>query len=212
LWLEAKRNHSIKHTDDVAFTCQIGVKAHSQRIQARCLGAQFGPQLQIKGTMLLITEALAEPAISQARTLLREYAMTPGVEACMQDFERELASLPGFYGRPTGRLLLALRHDPAGVDEPIGCIGLRKLEKGICEMKRLYVRPGFRKEGVGQVLVENLIEESRAMGYTKMRLDTLPIMHEAHALYKRFGFVEIGAYLKNPTPNALCFELALSQT
>jgi putative acetyltransferase len=186
--------------------------AGSQGTRKCCRRVQSGPQLQIEGTMLLITEALAEPAISQARTLFQEYAMTPGVEACMQDFERELSSLPGFYGRPTGRLLLALRHDPPEVDEPIGCVGLRKLEKGICEMKRLYVRPGFRKEGVGQVLVENLIADACALGYKKLRLDTLPSMREAQALYRRLGFVEIPAYLKNPTPNALCFELALSQT
>jgi len=188
---------------------QIGAMVSGQGIRTCCLDVQFSPQLQIEDTMLLITEALAEPTISQARALFQEYAMTPGVEACMQDFERELTSLPGFYGRPTGRLLLALHHDPAGVDEPIGCVGLRKLEKGICEMKRLYVRPGFRKEGVGQVLVENLIADACAMGYKKLRLDTLPSMREAQALYKRLGFVEIPAYLKNPTQNALCFELAL---
>jgi putative acetyltransferase len=186
--------------------------ASGHGVRTCCLRVQCGSQLQIEATMLLITEALAEPAISQARTLFQEYAMSPGVVACLQDFERELASLPGFYGRPTGRLLLALRHDPAGVDEPIGCVGLRKLEKGICEMKRLYVRSGFRKEGVGQVLVENLIADACALGYKKLRLDTLPSMREAQALYKRLGFVEIPAYLKNPTPNALCFELALSQT
>lgn len=159
--------------------------------------------------MVLIREALAEPAISQARTLLREYAMSPGVDICLHDFERELASLPGFYGRPTGRLLLAFHHDPVVYVEPIGCVGLRKLEEGTCEMKRLYVRAGFRKEGVGRALVENLIEEACAMGYKKMRLDTLPIMREARRLYRRLGFVEIPAYLKNRTPNALCFELAL---
>jgi ribosomal protein S18 acetylase RimI-like enzyme len=159
--------------------------------------------------MLRITQALAEREISVARELFREYAMSPGVEACLQDFERELASLPGMYGPPTGRLLLALRQSPKVSDEPIGCVGLRKLEDGICEMKRLYVRPGFRKDGTGQALVENLIADACAMGYTRMRLDTLPIMREAQALYRRLGFVEIPAYLKNPTPNALCFELAL---
>jgi putative acetyltransferase len=162
--------------------------------------------------MLRITEALAEPGISQARQLFREYATYPGVEACLRDFEGELTSLPGVYAPPTGRLFLALRQGLGGNNEPIGCVGLRKLEDGICEMKRLYVRSGFRNEGVGQILVENLIEDARAIGYSKMRLDTLPIMHEAHALYRRFGFIEIGPYLKNPTPNALCFELALSQT
>src|ERR1700731_2212670 len=114
--------------------------------------------------MLLITEALAEPAISQARTLFHEYAMSPGVVACLQDFERELASLPGQYDPPTGRLLVALRQGPAGIDEPVGCVGLRKLEDGTCEMKRLYVRPSLRGEGTGRALVEALISEARAMG------------------------------------------------
>jgi GNAT superfamily N-acetyltransferase len=162
--------------------------------------------------MLRITEALVEPAISQVRTLLQDYARYPGVVACLQDFEGELASLPGLYGPPRGRLLLALRQGPRGDDEPIGCVGLRKLEDGICEMKRLYVRPTLRGEGAGRALVEAVIAEARTMGYMKMRLDTLPIMREAQTLYKRLGFREIPAYLKNPTPNALCFELALSQT
>jgi GNAT superfamily N-acetyltransferase len=130
----------------------------------------------------------------------------------LQDFERELASLPGQYGPPTGRLLLALRHGRAGIDEPVGCVGLRKLEDGVCEMKRLYVQPSLRGEGAGRALVESLISEARVMGYRRMRLDTLPIMLEAQTLYRQIGFLEIPAYLKNPTPNALCFELALSQT
>jgi ribosomal protein S18 acetylase RimI-like enzyme len=154
--------------------------------------------------MLLITEALDESAISQTRALLREYSMTNGVEICLQDFEAELASLPGKYGRPTGRLLLAELDDV-----PVGCVGLRRLEDEICEMKRLYVRPDFRKEGVGQRLVENLISEARAMHYEKMRLDTLPIMREAQALYRRLGFVEIPPYIKNRPADALYFELAL---
>ena len=103
------------------------VSGHGMR--TCCLAVQSGPQLQIEGTMLLITEALAEPEISQARTLFQEYAMTPGVEACLQDFECELASLPGQYGPPTGSLLLALHRSPGESDEPIGCVGLRKLEK-----------------------------------------------------------------------------------
>ena len=186
--------------------------AGGQGIRACCLHPQSGPQLQIEATMLLITQALAEPAISQVGNLFREYAMSPGVEACLQDFEREVASLPGQYGPPTGRLLLALRQGPAGIDEPAGCVGLRKLEDGVCEMKRLYVRPSLRGEGAGRALVEKLISEARGIGYRAMRLDTLPTMLEAQMLYREFGFLEIPAYLKNPTPNALCFELALSQT
>ena len=159
--------------------------------------------------MLRIIEALTESAISQAGTLFREYSMSPQVQVCLQDFDLEVTSLPGFYGRPTGRLLLALHDGSANHDAPVGCVGLRKIEEGTCEMKRLYVRPGSRNEGVGRMLVENLIVEARTMGYAKMRLDTLPIMREAQALYRKFGFVEIPAYSKNLTSNALCFELAL---
>jgi ribosomal protein S18 acetylase RimI-like enzyme len=209
LHLAAERNHSIKHAADAAFASQIGAMVSDQGVRKCCLDVQSGPQLQIEGTMLLITEALAEPAISQARTLFQEYAMTPGVVACLQDFERELASLPGQYSPPTGRLLLASRPGPGRHDEPAGCVGLRKLEDGVCEMKRLYVRPSLRGEGAGRALVEKLISEARAMGYGKMRLDTLPTMLEAQTLYREFGFLETPAYLKNPTPNAICFELAL---
>ena len=128
---------------------------------------------------------------------------------CLQDFEAEVISLPGFYGRPAGRLLLALHDGSAGDDAAIGCVGLRKLEEGICEMKRLYVRPGFRNEGAGRALVEKLIAEARAMEYEKMRLDTLPIMREAQALYRNLGFVQIPPYSKNRPAYALYFELAL---
>jgi putative acetyltransferase len=159
--------------------------------------------------MIRIIEALTEPAISQARAVFREYSLLLGVEVCLQDFEAELTALPGSYGRPTGRLLLALHDGPAGQDAAIGCVGLRKLDTEICEMKRLYVRPGFRNEGAGRALVEKLIAEACAMDYKKMRLDTLPIMREAQTLYRNLGFVEIPAYSKNPPPNALFFELAL---
>jgi ribosomal protein S18 acetylase RimI-like enzyme len=179
------------------------------KFRTGCLNVQSGSQLQIEAIMLRIAEALAEPAISQARALFREYASSPGVEACLQDFELELATLPGLYGPPMGRLLLALRQGPGTKEAPFGCVGLRKLEDGICEMKRLYVRPALRGEGAGRALIEAVIAEAGAMGYRKMRLDTLPIMHEAQALYKRLGFLEIPAYLKSPTPDALCFELAL---
>ena len=159
--------------------------------------------------MIHIAEALTDTAISQVRALFREYSTLNGVEVCLQDFEAEVTSLPGFYGRPAGRLLLALQDGPAGDGAPIGCVALRKLEEGICEMKRLYVRPGFRNAGAGRALVESLIAEARAMGYEKMRLDTLPIMREAQALYRNLGFVEIPPYSKNRPANALYFELAL---
>jgi GNAT superfamily N-acetyltransferase len=159
--------------------------------------------------MVCVRQAREEPLFSQARELLREYAATPGVDLCVQDFERELASLPGSYAPPEGRLLLAFRDAPGTGGDLIGCVALRRLEEETCEMKRLYVRPAFRGAGAGRKLAEFLIAEARRMGYSRMRLDTLPFMLAAHQLYRALGFREIPAYLKNPTPNALCFELAL---
>jgi ribosomal protein S18 acetylase RimI-like enzyme len=158
-----------------------------------------------------IIQATAEPAISQVRELFREYGSLPGVAPCIQDFELETASLPGQYGPPTGRLLLAFLQRPGASEEPVGCAGLRRLEDGTCEMKRLYVRPAHRGTGAGRGLVEALIAQAREMGYGAMRLDTLPTMRQAQELYKTLGFREIPAYLKVPTPNAICFELRLIQ-
>ena len=159
--------------------------------------------------MLSITQALSESALSQVRQMLFEYAQMPGVAPCWQDFEHEVASLPGRYAPPEGRLLLAHREDSVNGQVPVGCVALRKLEAEICEMKRLYVRPGSRGNGAGRKLAEMLIAEARSIGYTKMRLDTLPIMREAHQLYRALGFCEIPPYTKNPVPGALFFELDL---
>ena len=159
--------------------------------------------------MFRITQALGETAIWQARELFREYAKSPGVGPCWQDFAHELASLPGRYSPPEGRLLLAHRVEPGKNESLVGCVAMRKLEEEICEMKRLYVRPEFRGEGAGRELAKALIAEARSIGYGKMRLDTLPIMREAQQLYRVLGFHEIPAYQKNPTPGALFFELDL---
>jgi putative acetyltransferase len=159
--------------------------------------------------MLRISQALGEAAISQVRELFREYAKTPGVSPCWQDFDRELASLPGRYSPPEGRLLLAHRVELGKSESLVGCVAMHKLEEGICEMKRLYVRPKIRGEGAGRKLTEAMIAEARSIGYGKLRLDTLPIMREAQRLYRVLGFREIPAYQKNPTPGALYFELDL---
>jgi GNAT superfamily N-acetyltransferase len=159
--------------------------------------------------MLRITQAVDETAIAQVRELFREYANSPGVSPCWQDFDRELATLPGKYSPPEGRVMLAHHIDPGKTENLVGCIAMRKLEEGICEMKRLYVRPEFRGEGAGRDLAEALIAEARSIGYGKMRLDTLPIMREAQQLYRMLGFREIPAYQKDPTPGALFFELDL---
>jgi ribosomal protein S18 acetylase RimI-like enzyme len=154
---------------------------------------------------LLIKQATGPDDIQRARELLLEYAAWLRVDLCFQGFEQELAGLPGKYAPEQGRLLLA------SVDgEPAGCIALRPLESGIGEVKRLYVRPAFRGRGIAKKLAAELIAAARAAGYAGLRLDTLEFMHEAAALYRSLGFVEIGAYYTNPLPAVVYMELNLS--
>ncbi|HET7840422.1 MAG TPA: GNAT family N-acetyltransferase [Terriglobia bacterium] len=145
----------------------------------------------------------AEPAeIETVRALFREYADSLGVDLCFQGFEKELAELPGDYAPPSGRLYLAYVKDALA-----GCVGLRKIGDSICEMKRLYVRPLHRGQGIGRQLVLKLIEDARSLGYTKMRLDTLPSMKRAQELYRDMGFKPTEPYRANPVPGALFLEL-----
>jgi GNAT superfamily N-acetyltransferase len=152
--------------------------------------------------------AAEKPAqIEAARELFREYERRLRLDLCFQDFERELAELPGKYAAPEGRLLLAFVEGKAA-----GCIALRKLEKGVCEMKRLYVRSEFRGRGLGRLLVERSIAEARSLGYRKMRLDTLPgKMAKAVSLYEAHGFRAIPAYYHNPYGETLFMEKDLSE-
>jgi putative acetyltransferase len=154
-----------------------------------------------------IFQASTGEDIEQARTLFEEYASALGFSLCFQNFDQELKSLPGYYAPPDGRLLLATE-----ADEVAGCIALRKLSPGVCEMKRLFVRPSHRGSGLGRVLVEKIIDEARQLGYTRMRLDTLPgLMDKAIALYRSTGFVEIGPYCENPVEGAKFMELDLTK-
>ncbi len=147
----------------------------------------------------------ATPAdIAQARALFLEYAAESKLDLCFQGFEEELATLPGKYAPPGGRLLLASEGDITA-----GCGALRELSEGVCEMKRLFVRPAFRKQGVGRMLAERLIEEARRNGYGSMRLDTLASMRAARALYELLGFRRIPAYYANPLAEVVYLELAL---
>jgi len=150
-------------------------------------------------------QAESSAHIAHARELFLEYAESLGFSLCFQSFDQELAGLPGDYAPPDGRLLLA---ECAG--QQAGCVTLHKLESGICEMKRLYLRPAFRGKGLGRMLAERIIAEARAIGYRRMRLDTVePIMKNAVALYRQLGFREIAAYRSNPIAGAMYMELEL---
>jgi putative acetyltransferase len=139
---------------------------------------------------MLISQANTHEDIEHARTLFNEYAAGLGISLCFQNFDQELNNLPGDYAPPDGRLLLA-KDD----DQIAGCIAMRKIAPGVCEMKRLFVRPAYRGTGLGRVLVNSIIDEARKLGYTHMRLDTLPgRMDKAIALYHSIGFVEIEPY------------------
>jgi len=152
-----------------------------------------------------IQQAESSEAVNRARELFIEYTAEWQLDLCFQNFEEELAGLPGDYAPPEGRLFLAF------VDgELAGCVALRKIEEGVCEMKRLYVRPAFRKQGIGRALAKRIIEDARAVGYQRMRLDTLARMKEAVTLYESFGFRRIEAYRHNPLEDVVYMELKLS--
>jgi len=144
--------------------------------------------------------------LTTARALFVEYAASVGDDLCFQDFEKELAGLPGAYQAPAGALLLAEREG-----EAVGCVALRPFEPpAIAEMKRLYVRRTARGEGAGRTLVAAILDAARRAGYERVRLDTLPVMKAAQSLYRALGFVEIPAYRKYPVPGTIFMEIDLS--
>ncbi len=138
------------------------------------------------------------------RGLFREYAASLNVDLGFQDFEAELVGLPGKYEPPQGRLLVAWRGC-----EAVGCVALRQLAGGDCEMKRLYVRPQARGEQLGRRLAERICQEGRTAGYTRICLDTMPAMAAAQQLYRAMGFQAIEPYVFNPVPGALFLALTL---
>lgn len=158
------------------------------------MSLDIGPEIR-----LVVPELPA--SFDEVRTIFREYADGLGVDLCFQGFEAELAGLPGDYAAPSGHLLLAL------VDGQVaGCGALRALHDAdhanACEMKRLYVRPAFRRFGLGRRLAEALMDEARRCGYSVMLLDTLDDMEAARELYASLGFVETAPYYFNPIPGA----------
>ena len=151
-----------------------------------------------------IQEVRDAAGIGQVAMLFREYADSLDFPLDFQDFDQELRTLPGRYDPPMGELLIAR---VAG--KVAGCVGMRPLEPGACEMKRLYVRPAFRGLGIGRALARAIIDRAQSRGYERMRLDTVPSMTTAQALYRSMGFVEIPAYRYNPIPGTVYLELSL---
>ncbi len=154
---------------------------------------------------LTFVQAESPAQIAQARELFLEYAQSLGFSLCFQNFDKELAGLPGDYAPPDGRLLLVQYEDQLA-----GCVALHSLEPGICEMKRLYLRPQFRGKGIGRALAERIIADARQIGYQRMRLDTVePVMKDAVAMYRKLGFKEVAPYRANPIAGAMYMELEL---
>lgn len=155
--------------------------------------------------MLEFLQAESPEHLGQARELFLEYAGWLGFSLCFQNFDRELAELPGAYAPPRGRLILAQRGG-----ETAGCVALRPVLSDACEMKRLYVRPAFRGCGLGRELAVRIIEEARAAGYARMLLDTLPgRMAGAIKVYRSLGFAETEPYYQTPDGGFLFMELKL---
>ena len=156
----------------------------------------------------MIADAAFElvPAIDMdvVRALFREYQQELGVDLCFQGFDAELAGLPGDYAPPRGRLILA-----TGAGRVAGCVALRPLGDGACEMKRLYVRPSGRGHGLGRVLAQTLIAAARDLGYQRMLLDTTPSMTSAQDLYASLGFTRTTPYRYNPIDGATFWQLNL---
>jgi putative acetyltransferase len=154
--------------------------------------------------MVEIREVESGKKLEEIRELFREYTDWLGFDLGFQDFETEFSNLPGGYSLPDGSLLLAQCEGKSA-----GCGALRRLDRETCEMKRLYVRPQYRRRGIGRRLAVALIDRARGAGYVRMRLDTVPWMTEAIALYESLGFVDTAPYRHNPVPGARFMELVL---
>lgn len=151
-----------------------------------------------------IDQATTRPEIESVRALFREYVDGLQVSLCFQGFTAELAGLPGPYAPPRGRLLLASESE-----EPVGCAALHPISGTVGEMKRLYVNPAFRSQGVGTRLAERIIAEARTIGFEIIRLDTLPTMSAATRLYESVGLVRCAPYYETPLQDTIFIELTL---
>ena len=151
-----------------------------------------------------IVQVDSQKEIEQVKMLFAEYARSLDFDLSFQNFEAELASLPGEYTPPGGALILAFYDQ-----KPVGCVALRRLADGVCEMKRLYVQQAFRGKKIGKALALAIIDEAKKRGYNRMRLDTVPSMREAIQLYRNLGFEETQPYRYNPRAGAMFLELVL---
>lgn len=144
------------------------------------------------------------PRLHEVQSLFREYNDFLGFDLCFQGFEEELASLPGKYAAPHGQLYLALMKD-----EITGCVAFYRLSEGICELKRLYVRPAFQGHGIGKLLMQRALDDAKSLHYRIMRLDSLRRLTSAEPLYTKFGFTEIAAFNNSPLDDVYYMERTL---
>jgi ribosomal protein S18 acetylase RimI-like enzyme len=154
--------------------------------------------------MITLEEVTTSGQLAIVRELLVEYAHSLNVSLCFENLDKELAELPGPYAPPSGRLLLAVEGERVA-----GCGALKKVDEQISEMKRLFLRPEFRGKGVGRAMTLRLLDEARSIGYKSLRLDTLPSMKEAIALYRSLGFQEISPFRPLPAPGTLFMTITL---
>jgi putative acetyltransferase len=155
-------------------------------------------------TNITYTVAQTKPDFEQAKGLFREYVQSLGIDLSFQDFEKELQTIDQQYQQPTGGLILAFKNG-----QPVGCVGVRKLEDSIAELKRMYVRPDCRGLNMGVELLNRSLTLAQELGYQKIRLDTLKHMTKAKSLYQSFGFYEIPSYRFNPLEGAIYMEKSL---
>ena len=154
--------------------------------------------------IIQIMSAASPPQLEACRILFQEYVAWLGIDLAYQAFTVELATLPGNYAPPKGRLLLAMVDNATA-----GCVAMRPMSETVCEMKRLYVRPAFRGRGLGRQLAMRIIDVARQQGYTLMRLDTLPHLQDALRLYEQLGFMRCPAYYASPLIDTIFMEYAL---
>ncbi len=151
-----------------------------------------------------IRQAITPEQIGAILELFEEYAAWLQIDLCFQGFAAEVATLPGLYAPPRGCLLLAMQGEDIA-----GCVALRPVGETACEMKRLFVRPAYQGHGLGSALAQGVVLEARSIGYSTMRLDTLPDMHKAIRLYEFLGFVRRSAYYDTPLQETIFMELNL---